>query len=441
MAGNHGRCDEAAIPRACLHLWSALLAVLSLGLICAGIEGYARMRLHGAMDLFARSMAPVKLTGNVLQTTAFRLPGFLPIYGSSELDHFAENRPDTFFVRRPTGFEAFPIGKAGNTCLVILEKLAAAGGSVRGKKVAVILSPSWFLRDASAEAVASNLRPLQVGKWVFESRLSAGLRRDIARRLITYPRVLAGQNLLQASLTELAEGKPEGKISVKALAPLGWFQNVLLERLEYWALLRDLPGGLRSHRQNVLEGQRFELLPPNGPPDWAKLACEAEAYDRSRGDRSPFSVGAPNGAEPRANRTEETEAGEAENEQAPVPSPERDADFQRKLGRSGEWVDLALLLRVLRELGADALIISQPFNGVYRDLGGNSAQSRRAYYTRLGKVVRAAGYPVLDFSEHEEDRTFFNDAGHPSAKAWIFYDHALDDFYHGRLAARNGSQP
>ena len=36
----------------------------------------------------------------------------------------------------------------------------------------------------------------------------------------------------------------------------------------------------------------------------------------------------------------------------------------------------------------------------------------------------------VDFSDHEEDRFFFNDTGHPSAKAWIFYDHGIDDFYH-----------
>ena len=93
---------------------------------------------------------------------------------------------------------------------------------------------------------------------------------------------------------------------------------------------------------------------------------------------------------------------------------------------------MALLLRGLRALGADALIIDQPFNGLYSDHGGNSAQARRQFYDKLAGVVSSMGYPLLDLSSHEEDKYFFNDYNHPSAKGWIFYDHALDDFYHGR---------
>ena len=98
--------------------------------------------------------------------------------------------------------------------------------------------------------------------------------------------------------------------------------------------------------------------------------------------------------------------------------------------KSKEWDDLALLIRGLRELGADPMFISQPFNGIYRDMGGTSPQSRGVYYAKLEQTLRDAGIPLLDFSEHEEDRFFFNDTGHPSAKAWIFYDEGIDHFYH-----------
>ena len=110
----------------------------------------------------------------------------------------------------------------------------------------------------------------------------------------------------------------------------------------------------------------------------------------------------------------------------------RDEEFARHLSESKEWDDLRLLTRGLHELHADALFISQPFNGIYRDMGGTSPQGRRFYYTKLEQTLRDTGYPLLDFSDHEEDRFFFNDTGHPSAKAWIFYDEGIDKFYHSK---------
>ena len=80
--------------------------------------------------------------------------------------------------------------------------------------------------------------------------------------------------------------------------------------------------------------------------------------------------------------------------------------------------------------GIDALFISQPFNGRYRDLGGTTRRSRQVYYDKLAATLAGSSYPLLDFNEHEEDRFFFNDANHPSAKAWIAYDQAMDAFYH-----------
>ena len=44
-------------------------------------------------------------------------------------------------------------------------------------------------------------------------------------------------------------------------------------------------------------------------------------------------------------------------------------------------------------------------------------------------MLRPSGYPLHDFSEHEEDPYFFSDEGHPSAEAWIYYDREIDRFH------------
>ena len=196
-----------------------------LMLATGGVEIFVRLNLPAHMDRFTLTMAPVKLTGNVLQTTAFCTPGILPIYGSSELDRPAENRPDVFFLKRPTGFSAFPIGRADNTSLIILQKLAAAGRSVRGKKVAIILSASWFLRSLDAESLDRNLRPLQLGTWIFGHQLQAPLKRDLARRLLAYPEMLEKQPLLGLALESLADQSAFNRLRLGLLKPLGHWQK------------------------------------------------------------------------------------------------------------------------------------------------------------------------------------------------------------------------
>ncbi len=417
----------AAPSRCHRHLRAFLSAVLAILLVTAGVEVFVRLRLSTHLDRFTLTMPPVKLTGNVLPKAVFRSPGMLPIYGSSELDRPADNRPDSFFLHRPTGFAAFPIGRADNTSLIILQKLAAAGSAVRGKKVAVILSASWFLRSLDDQSLDANLRPLQLGSWIFGRNLSTPLKRAIARRMLTYPQTLEGQPTLRLALQSLSRGSAFNRTRLALLTPVGRLQNFVLGRVEYWALLHDMASFLPSSRQREQERRRRFLTTPTAPPDWDALATRAEARERAANDSDPYSAGDVG----LGNAGPELKAASPVTLNPPPP-PDHDDDFLRRMNTSGEWADLNLLLRGLRELGADALIIDQPFNGLYSDAGGNSAQARQQVYDRLAKAVHAAGFPFVELAGHERDKYFFNDYNHPSAKGWLFYDHALDDFYHGR---------
>lgn len=66
-----------------------------------------------------------------LQRRAFRDPHVLPVYGSSELDLLPfDTRPDKVFAGGGTGFRVCPVGRAGNTCLAMAQKLAALGPDI-----------------------------------------------------------------------------------------------------------------------------------------------------------------------------------------------------------------------------------------------------------------------------------------------------------------------
>ena len=403
------------------HLRAAGAALLFVMLALMAVQLYVQRRLPEAMPDFAARTSPIKLTGNILQTEAFRLPDSLPIYGSSELDRIADNRPDAFFHDHPTGFTAFPIGRGGTTCLLILQKLAAAGPAAHGRKSVVFLSPTWFAKEEVSEsAVSANLTPTLLGSWIFADSLSLPLKSEIARRLLDYPESLEKQPLLTAAVDCLCNPTPLRRVLLAAMTPIGLAQDGILRWVEYGAILREMINYRKGQRPRSHGLKPGVTAPPTSHPDWTQLAQTAEDRDRGRNNGTIYS----------AATIPQFDGMGRKRRLRTSPKGSRDPEFAERLTESKEWDDLLLLARGLKELDTDALFISQPFNGIYRDMGGTSPQGRRVYYTKLEQTLRAAGYPLRDFSDHEEDRFFFNDTGHPSAKAWIFYDHAIDDFYH-----------
>ena len=205
------------------HLASALAAVI-LGVVALEAFGfYARSLEYRSITALAANEAiveldgklnPVKNQGTALQETALDTPGLLPVYGSSELNLLAAYtrpfHPTILFRDHPTGFTTFPVGRAETTCLIILQKLAAVGPGLQGRKVAISLSPYWFFKRLTArpDAYAGNFSDLHAGDVVFETRLSLPLRQDAARRMLQFPATLANRPLLRFALENLATAPP-----------------------------------------------------------------------------------------------------------------------------------------------------------------------------------------------------------------------------------------
>ena len=173
------------------HLAPALTAMILCVVVLESLGFYARSFEYRSITALARGeavieregkLAPVKNQGIALQQAALDTDCLLPVYGSSELNLQAlYNRPfhaTSLFHDLPTGFTIFPVGKAGSTCLIMLQKLAAVGPALQGRKVAISLSPFWFFErlTAPADQYAGNFSDLHAGELLFESHLSFPLR-------------------------------------------------------------------------------------------------------------------------------------------------------------------------------------------------------------------------------------------------------------------------
>ena len=115
------------------------------------------------------------------------------------------------------------------------------------------------------------------------------------------------------------------------------------------------------------------------------------------------------------------------------PTGSRDGVFLSRLKRATEWKDFDLTLRVVRELGAEPLLLSMPIHAKDLETAGVSRKARVAYPERLSLLAAEHGARLVYFRAHEEDPLFFSDhLDHLSSLGWAYYNETLDDFFHGR---------
>jgi D-alanine transfer protein len=104
------------------------------------------------------------------------------------------------------------------------------------------------------------------------------------------------------------------------------------------------------------------------------------------------------------------------------------------MNESAGWIDLELLLRTLARVHAQPLLLSMPIAGDVYDRKGISPSARENYYVRLRALAQRYHFRLVEFEGHDEDPSFlYRHQSHLTAKGWIYYDRALDDFFHGRL--------
>ena len=53
---------------------------------------------------------------------------------------------------------------------------------------------------------------------------------------------------------------------------------------------------------------------------------------------------------------------------------------------------------------------------------------------KLRALVQRYHFALVEFEEHDEDPDFlYRQQSHLTAKGWIYYNRAIDDFFHGRV--------
>ena len=383
------------------HLFSGLIASGLVATVLFGVGMVAVHLEHTTILATAPELFPLKKQGLAFQRAAAHAPNVLPLYGSSELMvPPVPERASMFFRTAPTGFQVSPVGAGGANSLSMLQKIGALGSDLRAKKLAISISPGWCLSTNPRwrEGYKGNFSLMAASEIVFGTALDFDLKRDIASRILKCPSTLENSPFLEFALKRLASGRWLDRVIFCVLWPVGKAQTTILELQDHFAASNYIRHKIKPAAQFHPETR-----------DWSKLIASAGDTDSTDADKVT-----------KASSLSEKMLGR------------RDAAFRDRMNTSTAWIDLELLLRTLASVHASPLLLSMPIAGDLYDRTGVSRSAREDYYVKLRVLVQRYHFRLVEFKGHDEDPGFlYRHQSHLTAKGWIYYDRALDDFFHG----------
>jgi D-alanine transfer protein len=398
------------------HLAAAFAALLLSGVLLWAGKTAAVALEDRYIHTLSPELSPQAVHGSAMLQTALRQPDLLPVIGSSELLwKSTPYRCIEFFSSYPTGFDVFVDAQSAATPILYAQQLAGAGAALRGKKIVVMITPLVFYHpQVRPEVYAGDFSHLHALEMAYSPLLSFELKGMAARRMLQYPATLEKDPLLRFALQRLADGSLPSRLLYEAVQPLGRLETLAVSLQDHWEVVNAIlqqPGldpQVNHHPQT---------------PDWNALKLQALHEQSQLTTSNPYGV---------ENilwyQTYQEDA-------AQHPSPGSwDTDFMRHLQVTQEWTDLDIMLRTLKELGAQPLILSLPAKGQLMDALGVSRQARQQYYDRVRATVAAYGFPLLDYEEFDEDTYFVIDMlSHTSRTGWVYVDQTLDAYFHNTL--------
>lgn len=395
------------------HLIPALLAIL----IAFGLLGSASLVASLVEQRYIDSLAPLGLRqafiGSVLQEAALKQPDLLPVYGTSEIyNEEDENAADQFFQSYPTGFDVFEVASGGVSSLEIAQNLAALGPALKGKKVVISFTPTDFEDPQEPpKAYAGEFSDLHANELVFSPYISYSLKQRFAVRMLDYPKTLTKDPLLAFALQRLASPAPFQSLLFNLTMPAGQLQTQVIRLQDHWAVLSWMVR--HPHALQPVPRKTYAI-------DWKAQVASAERLQGLLTSSNPYGI---------ANNVWETDLSNKFGVGQPPGS--EDPYFLQDLAKSKEWEDFDILLSVLKETGAQPLILGRPFNGVTLTALGESAEARQVFYDRLQKEVQSYQFSLVDFADQDTNRLFSVDQfSHTSRVGWVYVDQTLDIFYH-----------
>ena len=323
--------------------------------------------------------------------------------GSSEFQYGNKTPYHPTKVFRDLGMSVMCVGAAENQSLSHAVTLGSVAPLLQNKKVALILSPTWFSKNGvDGSGFAARFSQSEYEELLCNEELSLETRQAVAARV-----------------EELLEVSPKSQSDAQVIRKLAFGEKTSLrERLSY-ATERWINGEKEDINVGLLwkaaGGKRYASYDPaeeRAEPDWRRL--ENEAYESIKGKMNKdFNV-----LESAYNKKIKPEL-----------KTRKDADTNRTFAVSPEYGDLRLFLQICQEEDIEALLILLPLNGRWYDYTGFPKEERQTFVTEVEKLAAEYGVETENLFDQCYEPGFFEDHVHPAGKGWIRINEAAYKFF------------
>lgn len=347
-----------------------------------------------------------KNEGIILQQAAMKIGNSIPLYGSSELYETTNPFHPSNFFRPGDRLQVDLIGRAYCQSLIQLIDYGALGNAIKGKKIALIVSPQWFTKDGlTSQDFNVDFSEQQFFAFMSNPAISSSLKRYVAGRV----RSLIGTNQNAAEVKE--------------------YCDLYLQHNYYSSLMSSILSPYYDLETNLLNSkdlvQSVKLLAQDKPRANSGPVHEAGPIDWNSEIRAAARIGI---------KTANNNSFYMDNQYYNRYVKRQLAIYKGYMKNesysiSPEYGDFNELLALCKQEDILPLIISIPVNGRWYDYCDFSKKDRSQYYANIRKDVISDGFKLADFSGHEYDKYFLRDSMHLGLKGWLYVDKALYSYF------------
>ena len=344
--------------------------------------------------------------GYSVKEQAFSQKNFLPILGSSELEHFDPYHPSSFFAKYDSSVTPFLAGQPGTQSLTQFFFVNSAGEALKNRKIVFVISPQWFSPQGIGTPELANFTSKgELYSWITSANPESAATQELAKRLLNFKNFPEDLTITSA-LKSLSAGKKPSTLTMLQLSAA--------EQL--WKREDALFSGITAAQTNLdTNADKVQSL-SSGLPDslnFSRLNQLATENGQKNGANNPYQI---------QNSVWTKSIKKVAKARHGVM---RNVSYQQ----SPEYADFQQLLNQFAENHDDVEFIIQPVNGAWYSYSGLSYQTLDNFSQKIRYQLNSQGFHnVLDLTDKYHEKYYIGDTIHLGNRGWVAVDEATVNF-------------
>ena len=348
----------------------------------------------------------VSFVGYSIKEQAFQNPNFLPILGSSELEHFDAFHPSVYSAKYKTAYTPFLAGQPGTQSLSQFFYVNSVASALKNRKIVFIISPQWFTpRGVQPAALEDFVSKGEIYTWLRTANPKDETTQQLAQRLLGIPD-FSDDIVIDSALKSLAKGQ-----SLNLITDFGVSSSE-----QFWKkedLLFSYFSMLQTQKANPLKmvNQYAKQLPKS--PNEKELENLAYQQGQANANNNKFGI---------ANQVW------AKNIK---PQAARRKGTMKKVSylQSPEYADFQQLLNQFAANHDDVEFVIPPVNGAWYKYCGLSEQTLQDFSDKITYQLQSQGFNnILDLTSKYNEPYFIGDTIHFGTRGWLAVNQGIAQF-------------